>query len=287
MRFKLYFFVGILLAAGIGLRAQQGQVLLPEQSTAKAREIINLGIQALGGSAYLNVRDATCEGTVSQFEHSGNLSGFDKFVDYNILPDKDRQENIPKRNLIQVFNGDKGWILDRGGVQDAPEDSVKQFQDDLQKDIDYILRHRLDEKGMLIRYAGEDVVDNFPAEWVEMTDSEDRTIRIAFSASAQALHLPIRKVVAERDPSTNLRIEETDIFSIYHVVEGIATPFQVSRERNGQRVFQIFVKGCKYNTGLQPSLFTKESLEKRWSEVGKKSKKKKEKDKDKDKDNEG
>ena len=89
---------------------------MPEQSAAKAREILNQAVEALGGNAYLNVHDVTCTGRIGSFDHAGDVTGFGKFIDYTQPPFKDRQENLPKRNIIQVFNGDKGWELDRGGV---------------------------------------------------------------------------------------------------------------------------------------------------------------------------
>src|SRR3984957_16761655 len=97
------------------VRAQQ-QVLLPEQSEAKAKQVLQQAINALGGDAYLNVQDVTCTGRMTSFDHSGDLSGLQDFISYSKPPDKTRQENTPKRNIINVFSGDKGWELDRGGV---------------------------------------------------------------------------------------------------------------------------------------------------------------------------
>ena len=37
-------------------------MLMPEQSEAKAKQILQQAIQGLGGSSYLNVRDITCTG---------------------------------------------------------------------------------------------------------------------------------------------------------------------------------------------------------------------------------
>ena len=56
--------------------------------------------------------------------------------------------------------------------------------------------------------------------------------------------------------------------------------FQITRERNGIKIFQVFFDKCEYNTNLSDSLFTRESLDERWAKVGKKEKGK---DKDKDK----
>lgn len=267
----------IALAAAASARAQDGQVLLPEQSAAKAKALLQQMIQALGGAAYLNVKDSTCKGMLGTFGHSGALSGYETFWDFVKQPDKDRTEFSKKRNIIQVSNGDKGWTLDRGGVTDLPADQIKQNQEDLQLDLDYILRHRLNEPGMIFRYVGPDVVDLKEADWVEIDDPQGHKIRIAIG---KLTHLPIRKEVAMRDPVTHMRTEEVDYYSNFQKVDGITMYFQQTRIRNGLKVFQVFYDpdGCKFNTGLSDALFTKDSLEQRWAKTGKKKEKK---DKDK------
>ncbi len=260
-----------LLSASQCAFAQAPQDMMPAESAAKAKEILQQAVQGLGGTAYLNIRDVTCTGRLSQFGHSGELSGYESFVDYAVPPFKDRNENLPKRNIIAVMNGTKGWVLDRGGVSDASGADVAQFQEDVKKDLDYILRTRVKEPNMIFRYGGPDVVDLKEADWVELVDSENRTIRIAV---AKSTHLPIRKIVDTRDANTRMKSDEIEVYSNYHAIQGIQTPFQIARERNGIKNYQVFFEKCEYNTNLSDSLFTKESLDERWEKTGKSERKK-------------
>jgi hypothetical protein len=255
--------------------AQSPQDMMPAESAAKAKEILQQAIQALGGSAYLSLRDATCEARIGQFGHAGELNGFEKFVDYTIPPFKDRTENLPKRNIITVMNGDKGWTLDRGGVSEATGTDVARFEEDTKKDLDYILRSRIKEPNMIFRYAGPDIVDLRQVDWVELVDSDNRTIRIAIS---QSTHLPVRKIVDTRDANTRMKTDEVEYYSNYRPINGIETPFQITRERNHIKIYQVFFDKCEYNTNISDSLFTKESLDERWEKVGKSARKKAEKD---------
>lgn len=255
---------GVWLAGPATVAAQDDQFLMPEQSAAKARQILDQAVGALGGSAYLNVHDITCTGRIGSFDHAGEVTGFGKFIDYAQPPSKERQENLPKHNIIEVFNGDKGWDLDRGGVNDAPRADIADNQEQVLKDIDNILRHRSHEPSMVLRYAGPDVVDLEEAQWVELVDSDNRTIRIAF---ADKTHLPIRKTVETRDPRTRLKSEEVEYYSNFHPIDGVQTPFQITRERNRIKIFQVFFDKCEYNTSLSDALFTKQSLEDRWAQI--------------------
>jgi hypothetical protein len=284
--FMTRIFAAFVLAAVVALAAPvrtvaQEDVLTPDQSSAKAKQILQQAIAGLGGPAYLNVKDITVEAKLGQFDHSGQLRGYAKIIDIAIPPDKDRTENLPKRNIIEVRNGDKGWDLDRGGVSEATITDMATSQEDTKKDIDNILRHRIHEPGMIFRYGGLDVVDYEESDWVELVDSENRTFRIAISRSS---HLPIRKVVDTRDANTRMRSEEIEYYSNYHPINGIQSPFQITRERNGIKIYQVFFDKFEYNTGVSPELFTKESLDERWEKVGKKEKKPKEKPADKNND---
>jgi len=291
VRMIVRFVLAAILLAGAGLArapqapAQDSEYLMPEQSAAKAKQVLQQAIESLGGTAYLNVYDVTCTGRLGGFDHSGELTGFGKFIDYAVPPSKERQENLPQRNIIEVRNGDQGWDLDRGGVSKAPKADLDDFKEGNLKNIDNILRHRIHEPGMVLRYAGTDVVDLRQVEWVELVDSDDRTIRIAFSS---ATHLPVRKTIEYRDTATRLTMTEVEYYSNYHPVGGIQTAFQITREKNDLKTLQAFFDKCDYNTGVADSLFTRESLEQRWAQVGKKEQKKNDKssrnDKDKDRD---
>ena len=127
---------------------------------------------------------------------------------------------------------------------------------------------------MIFRYAGSDIVDIQATDWVELVDIDNNTIRIAFS---RATHLPVRKILQTINPRTQIKGEEIEYYSNYHPIQGIQMPFQITRERNRQKVYQGFYDKCDYNTGVADSLFTRESLEQRWSQVGGKYKEKKSK----------
>ncbi len=254
----------VCLAPGHTANAQDSQVLLPEQSTAKAKQIMQQAIDALGGKAFLNVHDVTCTGNLSQFDHAGQLSGFEKFIDYSMPPSKDRTENLPQRNEIDVFNGDQGWNLDRGGVSPEPATLIAQHKDDVAKSLNNILRHRMNEPDMDISYAGQDIVDLKQVDWVQLMDPQDRTIRIAFDRTT---HLPVQKIVESRDPRLHVNTTEVEYYSLYYDAGGVETPKQISRDRNNMKVYQVFFDKCEYNTGLPDSLFTKQSLDERWQKL--------------------
>jgi hypothetical protein len=270
-----------------GRSAPAQRELLPEQSAAKAKAILQQVISALGGPAFLNVRDTDCEGRLVQFGHNGAPTGSTLFRDIWLLPAKNRVEYITKGQntiagfllgadglamvrggvLITVFDGDHGWMLDKSGVSSQPDDAVKSFADRVKSGMNNMLRSRLNENGLELRYAGPDLLDLKEAEWIEIYDRDHRTYRLAVEKST---HLPLRWVVATRDPETRETTEIVASYTQYIPVDGVQTPLSVTRAQNGQQLSQIFFTGCKYNSNLSPELFTPASLQQRSSEATRK-----------------
>jgi hypothetical protein len=270
--------------------AQNPDTMLPEASTAKAKQVLAQLIDAFGGPAYLGVRETECSGRRAVFGHGGELTGFVLFTDEHRYPDKDRVEYSAKGHtgilgsiigiddiyithggvVITLYNGDQGWTIDRkGGVAELPAPSVADFQESVKRNINNLLRLRLKEDGMQIRYGGTGTVDLKQVDWVEITDREERVFRLAVD---QTTHLLIRSIVVTSDPTYNQHDEEVTIYTNYQVKEGVQVALQVSRELNGRRTYQGFFDSCRINPNFPDELFSPDGLRKRGSELGVKMK---------------
>ena len=261
--------------------AQNPDSMMPEERAAKGKQVLDQLITALGGPTYLDVRESNCEGRLAQFGHAGELAGYTNFKVYWRFPDKNRTDFSKKGVIVNVYNGDRGWTLDRGGVTELSSVAVADFQEQAKRDINNLLRLRLKEPGMTIRYGGIDVVDLRTVDWVEITDSEQRDFRLAVDRST---HFLVRTVVTLADDTSPDRSVETHIYTNYQLMDGVQTPLQITLDRNGRRINQVFFQSCKYNPGFSDDFFTRAALDKRFSEVGGK-KYKDEKKKEAEKDN--
>jgi hypothetical protein len=265
--------------------AQAADTLMPEESTAKAKQVLSDMINAFGGAGYTDVRESQCHGRRAQFGHSGELTGYIDFTEDRRYPDKDRTEFVSKgRNtilaaligidgldfahggiVIAVYNGDRGWTLDKSGVNEMPVTSVSEFQEQVKRNIDNLVRLRLKEPGMSITYGGSDTVDLKPVDWVEIVDSEDRKFRLAVDHQN---HLLLQSKVVTSDPEFHQLNEDVTRYSNYQLKDSVWTPLQIVREHNGRRTAQFFFDSCKFNPGFPEDFFTKEALSKRGVEAG-------------------
>lgn len=279
--------LSLAVAYGRPVQARSAQELLPEQSAAKAKLLLQQTISALGGPAYLDVHETDCEGRIAQFGSNGDLMGYTPFHDLWLLPDKNRTEYITKGQntiagfllgadglaithggvLITVYSGEEGWMLDKGGVTNQPDDLVKTFAEQVKTGMNNMLRLRLNEPGVEASYAGPDLIDMKEAEWIEFTDRDHRTMRLAVDKST---HLPLRWVVETRDPETRERTDNTIAYTQYISMDGVKTPLNLVRSHNGRNISQTFLASCKYNSDLAADLFTRASLDRIAPEVMKK-----------------
>lgn len=121
-------------------------------------------------------------------------------------------------------------------------------------DVFYIIHERLKEPGMVFESRGSDFYDNRPVEIVDISDSSNETVTVYFD---QLSKLPTRQSYVRRDPIDKQRIEEVSIFAKYRDLGGgVMWPYSIRRERNGEKIFEIFSESVEINQDLKDNLFT-------------------------------
>jgi hypothetical protein len=278
-------FLGAMFA--LPAAAQNPDTMMPEQSAAKAKQILSDLKNARGGAAYNEVIEGECHGTRAQFGHNGEVTGYVGFTDSRRFPDKARLEYAAKSHnlksiintvigvegldwshggvIVALYNGDRGWTLDRSGVTELPITSISEFQEQVKRNIDNVLRVRLKEPGWNYRFGGSDTVDLKEVDWVELTDSEERTFRLAVDHNTRLL---VRSVVTTVNEETHERDDDVTIYTNYQLKDTVWTPMQVTRDHNGRRAAQFFYDSCRYNPGFPSDFFDRSSLQKKTAEAG-------------------
>lgn len=250
--------VFVCLAAAVGLaQAQPG----PD---AKAKKIIDDAVTALGGEKFLNMEDRIESGRAYSFyrESLAGLSVATIYTRYLTVAEGKTGEEIGIRERqafgknedsgYVLFREDGGWEVTFRGAREVNQDRLDRYRDTTLRNIFYILRIRLHEPGLTFDYKGFDVVENQPVEIVDIIDSQNRVVTAYFHQSTK---LPVRQYFVWRDPQTKDRNEEVTRFARYQESSGIQWPHQITRERNGERVYQIFSESVVFNKDLSDSIF--------------------------------
>jgi len=70
-----------ILLLPLAARAQNPDMVAPEASAARAKQILAQLIQAMGGPLYLDMRERQCDGRRAAIGHNGALAGYVQFKD--------------------------------------------------------------------------------------------------------------------------------------------------------------------------------------------------------------
>jgi hypothetical protein len=251
------FFLTILLLAVTALAqtemAPPSQSIPVDQENARrARAVLDQTIKALGGSAYMNIQDISQEGRTYSFYHGRPNSLGIVFWRFYKFPDKDRIELTKQRDVIYVYQGDKGYEVTFKGPH--PQDP-KDLTDYLRRrhfSLDWVLRKWLLEPGVALFYEGQTVAEEKPVEQVTVMNAHNEGVTLYVSVDD---HLPVKKSFSWRDTTDKERNIEDEVYDNYREVQGIMTPHTVTRFYNGDMSSQRFITKVSYNLGISDSQF--------------------------------
>jgi len=231
----------------------------------RGKELIAGAVQALGGENFLHMQDRIESGRAYSFyrEQISGLSIAKIYTRYiTVAPGKsgedvgqrERQAFGKNEDSAVLFTESGGWEINWLGSKELPKDTVDRYRNTTLRNVLYILRQRLKEPGMIFESRGADIFENKPVDIVDITDSENRVVKVYLYQSTK---LPIRQVYLHYNSQTKEQDEEVTLFTRYRDVgSGIQWPMQIRRERNGEKVYEIFSETVTVNQDLTDDLFT-------------------------------
>jgi hypothetical protein len=228
-------------------------VLHAETAQEKGKRIVNECLDALGGDRYLKMENREESGRAYSF-YRERLSGLSIAKIYtrfypgvqdtaHDLAQRERENFGKKEDYGALFTDKDGWDVTYRGARPLPADRFARYKETTLRDVFYILRVRLHEPGLIFEAHGSDVIENSPVEIVDITDADNRTTTVYFH---QITKLPVRQVFYRRDEVTKDRNEEVTRYTKYRDTgDGIQWPFTIQRDRNGEKIYEIFSDSVK------------------------------------------
>jgi hypothetical protein len=217
---------------------------------SRGNQIIDPMIEALGGEAFLEVKDIHITGRFFAFTR-GELSGADLFSDYIKFPDMERTEfGGPKNKSITINSGRTGAKVE--GKKDPEQQSpgeVEEFLKGFKTTFDYVLRFVIKDRQTTIQNLGSELIDFKRTDVVELRDPAKNRIRFYVDRET---HLPV-KMQVRRSDDPKLREEQ---YANWHKFQGVMTPLFVTRYTDGVKTMEIRAETVVYNSGLADNLFT-------------------------------
>lgn len=249
----------ILFLLGICALASAAQTA--ETAEQKGKRLVYEALDAMGGDAYLHMNDRVESGRAYSFyrEQVSGLSTAKIYTRYLApLPGKvevrEREAFGLKEDSSIILTEKGGWEVNFHGARPMEASRYAQYQESTLRNVLYILRMRLNEPGMSFYAQGFDMFENHPVEIVDITDADTNTVTVYFD---QRSKLPVRQSFRRRNEQYHDFDTEVTIFSLYrNIGGGVMWPGNIRRERNGDRIYEMFADQVQINQDLKDDLFT-------------------------------
>ena len=240
-----------------------------ETPAQKGKRIVDEALRELGGDAFLHMEDKLESGHAYSF-YKSELSGLAIAKIYTRYPSasatavpgklqvRERESFFDKpgrreEDAAILFLPEGAWELTYRGAVPLPDERFTNYADSTMRNFFYVLRCRLGERGMEFYWTGSDIVENRPVDIVDITDAADQKITVYFDQSTK---LPVREVYKRRNPMFKDWDTEVSIFAKYRDVGGgVKWPFSVRRERNGEKIYEMYADSVEINQNLTDDLF--------------------------------
>lgn len=247
---------GMLCAALLSIQ------LHAETNLERGKRLVEECVAALGGDKYLSMHDRLEAGRAYSF-YREQLSGltvaklYTRYLDgakdtANTLAVREREFFGKKDESSVLFLENEAYDITFRGARPIVAEQFARYKETTLRNILYILRVRLHEPGMVFESRGADVLSNRAVEIVDVADAQNRVTTVYFD---QITKLPVRQTFVRRNTETKERDEEVTEFSKYRDIGGVQWPFAIHRERNGEKIYEMFSESGEVNRKTADDLF--------------------------------
>lgn len=223
-----------------------------DPENAKAKAVVERGIQALGGQAYLTIRDREQQGRGYGF-HNGRPTGSGGlFWSFWEFPDRERVELTKERDIAELYIGDKGWEITYKGPHPIEQKDMDDYLRRRHYSLDTVLRSWVNEPGVVFLYMGDAIAAQHAAVQITLVNAKNEAVSLFFDTDT---HLPVKKSFEWRDPVDRQKNLEEEVYENYKPVAGIMAPYNITRYFNGDMASQRFLNSVTINQGLDHAMF--------------------------------
>jgi hypothetical protein len=232
-----------------------------ESREARGKRVVYEAVQALGGDAFLHMNDRVESGRAYSF-YRERISGLDRATIYTryLAPVPGQVEVRERENFgIKQDSGillleDGAWEINYHGTRPMDDEKFANYKMSTLRNVLYILRQRLNEPEMAFYSQGSDMFENRPVEIVDITDAANNTVTVYFD---QRSKFPVRQTFRRRNEQFHDFDTEVTIFGLYrNVGGGVMWPCNIRRQRNGEKIYEMFADQVEINKDLKDNLFS-------------------------------
>lgn len=230
------------------------------------RRLLDAMVAALGGDAWLNRGTMYTEGQTAAFfrgQPTGSVVRFDSYRRFGAAntPDVERVEFLTikgmikpgmKRDVAHVWTADDGYEVTFKGRTELPKPQVADYLRRREHTLDEIVRVWVKDPGVSIVAEGTGMRDRTPIDKVTILTAKNDSVTLEL---AQDTHFPVERSFEWRNEQFKDHDIDEEVYGDWRLIQGIGTPMNMTRYRNGDMVDQTFYTKVKYGEAFGPELF--------------------------------
>ena len=249
----------LMLALPCAIQSQTNDAASAKNS-AQARAVLNAMVQALGGQPWLNLKNQMRQGKVAAFFHGQPSGGATEYWECHAWPDQDRIDFSKHRDVVQFYLGRTGTEVTYKGKAPLPQEQVDDWLRRRDHSIETVIKTWLNDPKTILIYDGRHLAGIRLADQVTMISAENDSVTIQMDVET---HLPMRRTFEWRDPVYKDINTDAEEYDDYHLIDGIQTPFTITRYKNGDMTRQYYLLHVAYNQPLDRDFWSVEAAERR------------------------
>lgn len=257
---RFFLLLCLITFAGFSVLAEE-----PIEPKEKAISLIKASIEALGGNAYLSIKSEKSQGLVTPYREIApdtndiqpDKRGTQSFVDYILLPNKERVEFKGQGRTFIQSNADKdNWTYDSDSelLRDQTQAQKDRFKRTLRYQVDKILRGGWTDSNVEILYiARQEIWPRQQGEGVKLIYPDKEEAEVFFDPQTKlpiALRFP-------KDTYEGQRVKAENRFFKYIDIDSVKSPYVVDLFENGKQVLRINYDTREFNIPVSDKLFIK------------------------------
>jgi hypothetical protein len=249
----------VLLAAPMATRTQTTDDA-GVKNAQQARAALDAMVKALGGDAWLHMKNQVRQGHAAVFYHGQPDLGTTRFWEFHQWPDHDRIEYTVHRDVVQLYVGRTGMEVTYKGKAALPQEQVDDFLRRRDHSIETVIKSWLNDPATILVYEGQRLAERHLADQVTLISAQNEAVTIQMDTQT---HLPLRRIFQWRDPLYKDKNTDAEEYDDYHLVDGLPTAFNITRFKNDDMVRQMYLDRVNYNQDVAPDLWDVNAAERR------------------------
>jgi hypothetical protein len=249
----------VMLAWPLASRTQTGDDEAAKNAE-QARHALDTMVQALGGQAWLDMKNQEREGHIASFYHGVPDTGTTESFEFHQWPDHDRIELTNHRDVVEFFEGNEGWEVTYRGKRSIDKEILDDFVRRRDHSIETVIKVWLKDPKTILVYEGKHLAERHLAEQVTLISADNEAVTILMDSQT---HLPLRRTFQWRDPVYKDKNTDAEEYDNYRPVDGFPTPYSISRFKNDEMVRQYYITKVSFNQDLPADIWSVDAADKR------------------------